>query len=152
MEDESNLMSNRWFVVAGAAISVVVAVIAFISLQGPKVPDVKFATFRIEPQTLSVNNTAVLTVNVESHEDRILNDLKVITSFEDPLSLQFLSIDNGMLPLAPLQKKEARSGEYNIRITAINLAGEEMRFKGSVSLIVDGTSTDSEGFELTITK
>jgi hypothetical protein len=147
------LISKKWLLIAAAAVVIVVAgLYVATSLLAPKLPDIKFATFRIEPHSVQVNQTAVITVNVESRENRIFNNLKVITAFEDPLYSQFLSIDSDVLPLPPLQNKEARTGEYDIRITAINLAGEEMRFKGIVSLLVDGKSTDSKQFDLTITK
>ena len=146
-------MRKKWLLLAAAAVTIVVASLyVSTSLLAPKLPDVKFATFRVEPQSVKVNETGVITVNVESHENRIFNNVKVITAFEDPLYSQFLSIDNEVLPLPPLQNKEARTGEYDIRVTAINLAGEEMRFKGVVNLVVDGKSTDSRQFDLTITK
>jgi hypothetical protein len=146
-------MRKKWLLIAAAAVTIAVASLyVSTSLLAPKLPDVKFATFRIEPQSVKVNQIGVITVNVESHENRIFNNVKVITAFEDPLYSQFLSIDNDVLPLPPLQKKEARTGEYDIRVTAINLAGEEMRFKGIVNLVVDGKSTDSKQFDLTITK
>jgi len=147
------LISKRWLFAAGAgAIIAAAGVFIATSLLEPKLPDVKFATFSIEPQSVRVNETAIVRVNVESHESRIINNLKVITSFDDPLYSQFLSIDNDILPLPPLQNKEARTGEYDIRITAIKLAGEEMRFKGAVNLLVDGKVTDSRQFDLSITK
>jgi hypothetical protein len=146
-------MRKKWLLLAAAAVTIVVASLyVSTSLLAPKLPDVKFATFRVEPQSVKVNETGVITVNVESHENRIFNNVKAITAFEDPLYSQFLSIDNEVLPLPPLQNKEARTGEYDIRVTAINLAGEEMRFKGIVTLMVDGKSTDSRQFDLTITK
>ena len=141
-------------IVAIAAISASVMIGQFFvqqqHQQNPEVPNVRFITFEVDKQEITVGESTNVLINVRSSEDKVIDDAKVVMMLEPSGYEPYVSISNNPLQLPVFLGKDARTGEVNVSITAAASPAKEAVYIVKGMVFVNDVQTDIKEFPLTI--
>ena len=118
--------------------------------QNPEAPNVKFITFQVDKQEIAVGQSINVLINVQSSENKVIDNAKVVMTL-DPYDYEpYVSISNSPTQLPVFLGKDARTGEFNISITAIASPAKEAVYVVKGIVFVNDVQTDIKEFPLTI--
>jgi hypothetical protein len=119
--------------------------------QNSAAPDVKFIRFELDKHEIVVGETANVLINVQSSEDMVIDDAKVVMTIEPPGYEPYISISNSPIQLPVFLGKDARAGEVKVSITATESPpAKEAVYGVKGTVFVKDTQTDIKEFPLTI--
>jgi hypothetical protein len=119
--------------------------------QNSAAPDVKFIRFELDKHEIVVGETANVLINVQSSEDMVIDDAKVVMTIEPPGYEPYISISNSPIQLPVFLGKDARAGEVKVSITATESPPAKEAVYGVKGMVfVKDTQTDIKEFPLTI--
>jgi hypothetical protein len=119
--------------------------------QNSAAPDVKFIRFELDKHEIVVGETANVLINVQSSEDMMIDDAKVVMTIEPPGYEPYISISNSPIQLPVFLGKDARAGEVKVSITATESPpAKEAVYGVKGTVFVKDTQTDIKEFPLTI--
>lgn len=119
--------------------------------QNSAAPDVKFIRFEIDKHEIVVGETTNVLINVQSSEDMVIDDAKVVMTIEPPGYEPYISISNSPIQLPVFLGKDARAGEVKVSITATDSPPAKEAVYGVKGMVfVKDTQTDIKEFPLTI--
>lgn len=118
--------------------------------QNPEAPNVKFMTFEVDKQEIAVGESTNVLINVQSSEDKVIDDAKVVMTLEPSGYEQYVSISNSPIQLPVFLGKDARTGEVNVSITATATPAKEAVYVVKGMVFVNNVQTDIKEFPLTI--
>jgi hypothetical protein len=144
-------------IVAIAAIATIAAaaiIIQFFVLQqhqqNPEAPNVKFMTFEVDKQEITVGESTTILINVQSSEDIVIDNAKVVVTIESSGYEPFLSINNSPIQLPVFLGKDTRTGEVKVSITATASPAKEAVYLVKGIVFVNDAQTDIKEFPLTV--
>jgi hypothetical protein len=118
--------------------------------QNPEAPDVKFMTFEVDEQEITVGESTNVLINVQSSEEIMVDNAKVVVTIEPSSYEPYLSINNSPIQLPVFLGKDARTGEVKVSITATASPAKEAVYVVKGIVFVNDTQTDVKEFPLTI--
>ncbi len=118
--------------------------------QNPEALNVKFMTFEVDKQEIAVGESANVLINVQSSEDKVIDDAKVVMTLEPSGYEPYVSISNSPIQLPVFLGKDARTGEFNVSITATASPAKEAVYVVKAMVFVNDVQTDIKEFPLTI--
>jgi hypothetical protein len=119
--------------------------------QNSAVPDVKFIRFELDKHEIVVGETTNVLINVQSSEDMVIDDAKVVVTIDPPGYEPYISISNSPIQLPVFLGKDARAGEVKVSITATASPPAKEAVYGVKGMVfVEDTQTDIKEFPLTI--
>ena len=118
--------------------------------QNPEAPNVRFITFEVDKQKITVGESTNVLINVQSSEDKVIDGAKVVMTLEPSGYEPYVSISNNPLQLPVFLGKDARTGEVNISITAVASPAKEAVYVVKGMVFVNDVQTDIKEFPLTI--
>lgn len=118
--------------------------------QNPEAPNVKFMKFEVDKQEIAVGESTNVLVNVQSSEDKVIDDAKVVMTLEPSGYEPYVSISNSPIQLPVFLGKDARTGEVNVSITATGSPAKEAVYVVKGMVFVNDVETDIKEFALTI--
>jgi hypothetical protein len=119
--------------------------------QNSAAPDVKFIRFELDKQEIVVGETTNVLINVQSSEDMVIDDAKVVVTIDPPGYEPYISISNSPIQLPVFLGKDARAGEVKVSITATDSPPAKEAVYGVKGMVfVKDTQTDIKEFPLTI--
>ena len=119
--------------------------------QNSAAPDVKFIRFELDKHKIVVGETADVLINVQSSEDMVIDDAKVVVTIDPPGHEPYISISNSPIQLPVFLGKDARAGEVKVSITATASPPAKEAVYGVKGMVfVEDTQTDIKEFPLTI--
>jgi hypothetical protein len=118
--------------------------------QNPEAPNVKFMTFEVDEQEITVGGSTHVLINVQSSEEIVVDNAKVVVTIEPSGYEPYLSINNSPIQLPVFLGKDARSGEVKVSITATASPAKEAVYIVKGMVFVNDTQTDVKEFPLTI--
>ena len=119
--------------------------------QNSAAPDVKFIRFEVDKHEIVVGETTNVLINVQSSEDMVIDDAKVVMTIEPPGYEPYISISNSPIQLPVFLGKDARAGEVKVSITATDSPPAKEAVYGVKGMVfVKDTQTDIKEFPLTI--
>jgi hypothetical protein len=118
--------------------------------QNPEAPNVKFMTFEVDKQEIAVGESTNVLINVQSSEDMVIDDARVMMTIEPSGYEPYVSISNSPIQLPVFLGKDARTGEVNVSITAAASPAKEAVYLVKGMVFVKDTQTDIKEFPLTI--
>lgn len=154
-----NMKKKKTFiVVAIAAIATIAAAVIigqFFVLQqqhqqNPEAPNVKLMTFEVDKQEITVGESTTILINVQSSEDIVIDNAKVVVTIEPSGFEPFLSISNSPIQLPVFLGNDARTGELKVSITATASPAKEALYVVKGIVFVNDAQTDIKEFPLTI--
>lgn len=154
-----NMKKKKTFiVVAIAAIATIAAAVIigqFFVLQqqhqqNPEAPNVKLMTFEVDKQEITVGESTTILINVQSSEDIVIDNAKVVVTIEPSGFEPFLSISNSPIQLPVFLGNDARTGELKVSIIATASPAKEALYVVKGIVFVNDAQTDIKEFPLTI--
>jgi hypothetical protein len=118
--------------------------------QNPEAPNVRFITFEVDKQEITVGESTNVLINVQSSEDKVIDGAKVVMTLEPSGYEPYVSISNNPLQLPVFLGKDARTGEVNVSITATGSPAKEAVYVVKGMVFVNNVQTDIKEFLLTI--
>lgn len=118
--------------------------------QNPEAANVKFMKFEVDKQEIAVGESTNVLVNVQSSEDKVIDDAKVVMTLEPSGYEPYVSISNSPIQLPVFLGKDARTGEVNVSITATGSPAKEAVYVVKGMVFVNDVETDIKEFALTI--
>ena len=118
--------------------------------QNPETPNVKFMTFEVDKHEIAVGESTNILINVQSSEDKVIDDAKVVMTLEPFGYEPYVSISNSPIQLPVFLGKDARTGEVNISITATASPAKEAVYVVKGMIFANDVQTDIREFPLTI--
>jgi hypothetical protein len=118
--------------------------------QNPEAPNVKFMTFEVDKQEITVGESTNVLINVQSSEDVAVDNAKVVVTIEPSGYEPYLSINNNPIQLPVFLGKDARTGEVKVSITATATPAKEAVYVVKGIVFVNDVQTDIKEFPLTI--
>jgi cytoskeletal protein RodZ len=119
--------------------------------QNSAAPDVKFIRFEVDKHEIVVGETTNVLINVQSSEDMVIDDAKVVMTIEPSGYEPYISISNSPIQLPVFLGKDARAGEVKVSITATDSPPAKEAVYGVKGMVfVKDTQTDIKEFPLTI--
>jgi len=119
--------------------------------QNSAAPDVKFIRFELDKHEIVVGETTNVLINVQSSEDMVIDDAKVVVTIDPPGHEPYISISNSPIQLPVFLGKDARAGEVKVSITATASPPAKEAVYGVKGMVfVEDTQTDIKEFPLTI--
>jgi hypothetical protein len=118
--------------------------------QNPEAPNVKFMTFEVDKQEITVGESTTILINVQSSEDIVIDNSKVVVTIEPSGYEPFLSINNSPIQLPVFLGKDARTGEVKVSITAAASPAKEAVYVVKGIVFVNDAQTDIKEFSLTV--
>lgn len=119
--------------------------------QNPEAANVKFMTFEVDKQEIAVGESTNVLINVQSSEDKVIDDAKVVMTIEPSGYEPYVSISNSPMQLPPVfLGKDARTGEVKVSITATASPAKEAVYLVKGMVFVNDAQTDIKEFPLTI--
>ena len=153
-----NMKKKTFIVVAIAAIATIAAAVIigqFFVLQqqhqqNPEAPNVKLMTFEVDKQEITVGESTTILINVQSSEDIVIDNAKVVVTIEPSGFEPFLSISNSPIQLPVFLGNDARTGELKVSIIATASPAKEALYVVKGIVFVNDAQTDIKEFPLTI--
>ncbi len=118
--------------------------------QNPEAPNVKFMTFEVDKQDITVGESTNVLINVQSSEDIVIDNAKAVVTIEPSGYEPYLSINNSPIQLPVFLGKDARTGEVKVSITATASPAKEAVYVVKGTVFVNDAQTDIKEFPLTI--
>src|ERR671923_977086 len=119
--------------------------------QNSAAPDVKFIRFELDKHEIVVGETSNVLINVQSSEDMVIDDAKVVVTIDPPGYEPYISISNSPIQLPVFLGKDARAGEVKVSITATESPpAKEAVYGVKGTVFVKDTQTDFKEVPLTI--
>lgn len=119
--------------------------------QNSAAPDVKFIRFELDKHEIVVGETSNVLINVQSSEDMVIDDAKVVVTIDPPGYEPYITISNSPIQLPVFLGKDARAGEVKVSITATESPPAKEAMYGVKGMVfVKDTQTDIKEFPLTI--
>lgn len=118
--------------------------------QNPEAPNVKFMTFEVDKQEITVGESTNVLINVQSSEDIVIDNAKAVVTIEPSGYEPYLSINNSPIQLPVFLGKDARTGEVKVSITATASPAKEAVYVVKGTVFVNDAQTDIKEFPLTI--
>ena len=118
--------------------------------QNPEAPNVKFMTFEVDKQEITVGESTNVLINVQSSEDIVIDNAKAVVTIEPSGYEPYLSINNSPIQLPVFLGKDARTGEVKVSITATASPAKEAVYVVKGTVFVNDAQTDLKEFPLTI--
>jgi hypothetical protein len=118
--------------------------------QNPEAPNVKFMTFEVHKQEIAVGESTNVLINVQSSEDKVIDDAKVVMTLEPSGYEPYVSISNSPTQLPVFLGKDARAGEFKVSITATASPAKEAVYVVKGTVFANDVQTDIKEFPLTI--
>jgi hypothetical protein len=119
--------------------------------QNSAAPNVKFIRFELDKHEIVVGETTNVLINVQSSEDMVIDDAKVVVTIDPPGYEPYISISNSPIQLPVFLGKDARAGEVKVSITATTSPPAKEAVYGVKGMVfVEDTQTDIKEFPLTI--
>ncbi|HJY09530.1 MAG TPA: hypothetical protein VJ250_01175, partial [Nitrososphaeraceae archaeon] len=118
--------------------------------QNPEAPNVKLMTFEVDKQEITVGESTTILINVQSSEDIVIDNAKVVVTIEPSGYEPFLSISNSPIQLPVFLGNDARTGELKVSITATASPAKEALYVVKGIVFVNDAQTDIKEFPLTI--
>ena len=118
--------------------------------QNPEAPNVKFMTFEVDKQEITVGESTNVLINVQSSEDILIDNAKAVVTIEPSGYEPYLSINNSPIQLPVFLGKDARTGEVKVSITATASPAKEAVYVVKGTVFVNDAQTDIKEFPLTI--
>ena len=118
--------------------------------QNPEAPNVKFMTFEVDKQEITVGESTNVLINVQSSEDIVIDNAKAVVTIEPSGYEPYLSINNSPIQLPVFLGKDARTGEVKVSITATASPAKEAVYVVKGTVFVNDAQTDIKEFSLTI--
>ena len=116
----------------------------------PEAPNVKFMTFEVDKQEITVGESTNVLINVQSSDDIVIDNAKAVVTIEPSGYEPYLSINNSPIQLPVFLGKDARTGEVKVSITATASPAKEAVYVVKGTVFVDDAQTDIKEFPLTI--
>src|SRR5918999_622714 len=116
----------------------------------PEAPNVKFMTFEVDKQEITVGESTNVLINVQSSDDIVIDNAKAVVTIEPSGYEPYLSINNSPIQLPVFLGKDARTGEVKVSITATASPAKEAVYVVKGIVFVNDTQTDVKEFPLTI--
>jgi hypothetical protein len=114
-------------------------------------PDVKFIRFELDKHEIVVGETTNVLINVQSSEDMVIDDAKVVVTIDPPGYEPYISISNSPIQLPVFLGEDARAGQVKVSITATDSPPAKEAVYGVKGMVfVEDTQTDIKEFPLTI--
>ena len=156
--EKSTKTTKKTFIVVAIAAIATIAAAAIIGQffvlqqhqQNPEVPNVKFMTFEVDKQEITVGESTTILINVQSSEDIVIDNAKVVVTIESSGYEPFLSINNSPIQLPVFLGKDARTGEVKVSITATASPAKEAVYLVKGIVFVNDAQTDIKEFTLTV--
>jgi hypothetical protein len=157
-EKSAKNMKKTFIVVAIAAIATIAAAVIIGQFfvfqqhpqQNPEAPNVKLMTFEVDKQEITVGESTTILINVQSSEDIVIDNAKVVVTIEPSGFEPFLSISNSPIQLPAFLGNDARTGELKVSITATASPAKEALYVVKGIVFVNDAQTDIKEFPLTI--
>lgn len=157
-EKSAKTTKKKTFIVVAIAAIATIAAAAIIGQffvlqqhqQNPEAPNVKFMTFEVDKQEITVGESTTILINVQSSEDIVIDNAKVVVTIESSGYEPFLSINNSPIQLPVFLGKDARTGEVNVSITATASPAKEAVYLVKGIVFVNDAQTDIKEFPLTV--
>jgi hypothetical protein len=119
--------------------------------QNSAAPDVKFIRFELDKHEIVAGETTNVLINVQSSEDMVIDDAKIVVTIDPPGYEPYISISNSPIQLPVFLGKDARAGEVKVSITATDSPPAKEAVYGVKGMVfVEDTQTDIKEFPLTI--
>ncbi len=110
----------------------------------------KFITFQVDKQEIAVGQSINVLINVQSSENKVIDNAKVVMTL-DPYDYEpYVSISNSPTQLPVFLGKDARTGEFSISLTAIASPAKEAVYIVKGIVFVNDVQTDIKEFPLKI--
>jgi hypothetical protein len=116
----------------------------------PEAPNVKFMTFEVDKQEITVGESTNVLINVQSSDDIVIDNAKAVVTIEPSGYEPYLSINNSPIQLPVFLGKDARTGEVKVSITATASPAKEAVYVVKGTVFVNDAQTDIKEFPLTI--
>jgi len=157
-EKSAKTTKKKAFIVVAIAAIATIAAAAIIGQffilqqhqQNPEAPNVKFMTFEVDKQEITVGESTTILINVQSSEDIVIDNAKVVVTIESSGYEPFLSINNSPIQLPVFLGKDARTGEVKVSITATASPAKEAVYLVKGIVFVNDAQTDIKEFTLTV--
>jgi hypothetical protein len=107
-------------------------------------------TFEVDKQEITVGESTTILINVQSSEDIVIDNAKVVVTIETSGYEPFLSINNSPIQLPVFLGKDARTGEVKVSITATASPAKEAVYLVKGIVFVNDAQTDIKEFPLTV--
>ena len=157
-EKSAKTTKKKTFIVVAIAAIATIAAAAIIGQffvlqqhqQNPEAPNVKFMTFEVDKQEITVGESTTILINVQSSEDIVIDNAKVVVTIESSGYEPFLSINNSPIQLPVFLGNDARTGEVKVSITATASPAKEAVYLVKGIVFVNDAQTDIKEFPLTV--
>jgi hypothetical protein len=138
--------------VAALAAAIAIAVIVYsMSIQtNSGIPNVKFAEFTPDKMDIRVGESTKILFNVQNLEMRPIVDAQVVIVIEPSSYQPYLTIQNQTTELPDLYGKDARTGQMQAVINAVNAPAKEALYTVKGVLFVEDKQSDVKDFEFRV--
>jgi len=139
-------------VVAALAAAIAIAVIVYsMSIQtNSGIPNVKFTEFTPDKMDIRVGESTKILFNVQNLEMRPIIDAQVVIVIEPSSYQPYLTIQNQTTELPDLHGKDARTGQMQAVINAVNAPAKEALYTVKGVLFVEDKQSDVKDFEFRV--
>jgi hypothetical protein len=138
--------------VAALAAAIAIAVIVYsMSIQtNSGIPNVKFTEFTPDKMDIRVGESTKILFNVQNLEMRPIIDAQVVIVIEPSSYEPYLTIQNQTTELPDLYGKDARTGQMQAVINAVNAPAKEALYTVKGVLFVEDKQSDVKDFEFRV--
>lgn len=138
--------------VAALAAAIAIAVIVYsMSIQtNSGIPNVKFTEFTPDKMDIRVGESTKILFNVQNLEMRPIVDAQVVIVIEPSSYQPYLTIQNQTTELPDLYGKDARTGQMQAVINAVNAPAKEALYTVKGVLFVEDKQSDVKDFEFRV--
>jgi hypothetical protein len=138
--------------VAALAAAIAIAVIVYsMSIQtNSGIPNVKFTEFTPDKMDIRVGESTKILFNVQNLEMRPIIDAQVVIVIEPSSYQPYLTIQNQTTELPDLYGKDARTGQMQAVINAVNAPAKEALYTVKGVLFVEDKQSDVKDFEFRV--
>lgn len=138
--------------VAALAAAIAIAVIVYsMSIQtNSGIPNVKFTEFTPDKMDIRVGESTKILFNVQNLEMRPIVDAQVVIVIEPSSYQPYLTIQNQTTELPDLYGKDARTGQMQAVINAVNAPAKKALYTVKGVLFVEDKQSDVKDFEFRV--
>lgn len=138
--------------VAALAAAIAIAVIVYsMSIQtNSGIPNVKFTEFTPDKMDIRVGESTKILFNVQNLEMQPIVDAQVVIVIEPSSYQPYLTIQNQTTELPDLYGKDARTGQMQAVINAVNAPAKEALYTVKGVLFVEDKQSDVKDFEFRV--
>jgi hypothetical protein len=114
------------------------------------IPNVKFTEFTPDKMDIRVGESTKILFNVQNLEMRPIVDAQVVIVIEPSSYQPYLTIQNQTTELPDLHGKDARTGQMQAVINAVNAPAKEALYTVKGVLFVEDKQSDVKDFEFRV--